>query len=245
VRGLRIHARVAAAPAPGAPRVVLVHGLVVSSASMVPVARVLAADHEVRAPDLPGFGRSEWPRKPLDVGGLASALGAWMDADGAGPALLVANSMGCQVAADLAARRPDLAHGLVLAGPAMDPDAAGIAGQAVRWALNCVREPPGYGGMLLLDLGRAGPWRGLATLRRAMAHRLDEVIPSLDVPVTVVRGEADALAPRAWAERLVRLAPRGRLEEVPGVAHSPNWSAPEALAAAIRAASGGHPGAPW
>lgn len=78
-----------------------------------------------------------------------------------------------------------------------------------------------------------------------MGHRLDAVIPSLDVPVTVVRGEADALAQRAWAERLLRLAARGRLEEVPAVAHSPNWSAPEALAAVLRAASGGRPGTPW
>jgi 2-hydroxy-6-oxonona-2,4-dienedioate hydrolase len=40
-----------------------VHGLVVSSRYMVPLAEVLACWFDVYAPDLPGFGRSEKPSR--------------------------------------------------------------------------------------------------------------------------------------------------------------------------------------
>jgi 2-hydroxy-6-oxonona-2,4-dienedioate hydrolase len=45
------------------PPVVLVHGLVVSSRYMVPLAEVLARWFDVYAPDLAGFGRSEKPSR--------------------------------------------------------------------------------------------------------------------------------------------------------------------------------------
>ena len=53
---------------------VLVHGLVVSSHYMVPTLKRLAAYHLVYAPDLPGFGESEKPRRILDVTGLSDSL---------------------------------------------------------------------------------------------------------------------------------------------------------------------------
>src|SRR5438067_13787370 len=59
VGGLRTHARVAGSPSAADGRgVVLVHGAVVSSRYMVPLARQLARDFRVWAPDLPGFGLS-------------------------------------------------------------------------------------------------------------------------------------------------------------------------------------------
>src|SRR4051812_29858976 len=57
-----IFARAATGRAPpGRPPVVLVHGLVISSRYMVPLARALAPDFPVYAPDLPGFGESGGP----------------------------------------------------------------------------------------------------------------------------------------------------------------------------------------
>src|SRR6476620_7295459 len=81
VGGLRMHARAATDAAHGvALPAVLVHGLVVSSRYMIPLAERLAERAQVYAPDLPGFGRSDHPDRPLDIAGLADALAGWMRA---------------------------------------------------------------------------------------------------------------------------------------------------------------------
>jgi pimeloyl-ACP methyl ester carboxylesterase len=101
--------------------VVLVPGLVVSSYYMVPTLKRLAAYHPVYAPDLPGFGESEKPRRVLDVTGLCDSLAAWMREIGLERAALVGNSFGYQIIGDLAVRHPNRFERAVLQGPAMDP----------------------------------------------------------------------------------------------------------------------------
>jgi pimeloyl-ACP methyl ester carboxylesterase len=65
--GLAVHARVADRVPPWFPAIVLVHGLGVSSRYMAALARELAPFYRVHAVDLPGFGRSEKPPRPLGV----------------------------------------------------------------------------------------------------------------------------------------------------------------------------------
>lgn len=72
VEGRRVHARESVddgAPAGRVP-VVLVHGQVVSSRYMLPLARRIAPHRRVLAPDLPGYGLSDDPGYPLDLEGL-------------------------------------------------------------------------------------------------------------------------------------------------------------------------------
>ena len=62
VNGLPMHARLCVnSGLESCPAVVLVHGLVVSSRYMLPVAEQLAPYYRVYAPDLPGFGKSAKP----------------------------------------------------------------------------------------------------------------------------------------------------------------------------------------
>lgn len=167
VDGLRMHARVPARGAPeGAPVVVLVHGLVVSSRYMVPTLSCLAPRYEVYAPDLPGFGRSEKPAGPLGITGLARALDGWMEATGIESATLLGNSMGCQVIAELALRNPARVARAVLQGPTMEPGARTLPRQVARLALDALREPPSLLLVELADLLAAGPSRSLRTLDR-------------------------------------------------------------------------------
>ena len=115
VDGLQIHYRISKKLVPeGRPAVVLVHGLMVSSRYMVPTLKRLARHYRTYAPDLPGFGKSEKPSLTLDMAGLSDALAAWMDALGLEGAALVGNSIGCQIIAELAVRRPELVERAVL-----------------------------------------------------------------------------------------------------------------------------------
>lgn len=212
---------------------VLVHGLVVSSRYMVPLARCLAGYHNVYAPDLPGFGLSEKPRQPLAVGGMADALAGWVRAVGLERPLLVGNSLGCQVAVEYAVRHPEAVSGLVLTGPTMDPSARTPLDHAWRWLLNLSREDPRILPVTALDFFRAGPRRTLHTYIHGLEHPIEERLPWVVVPALVVRGSEDTIVPDYWARDAARLLPRGRYLEIPGTSHALNFSNPEPLARAI------------
>jgi len=103
----------------GKPPVVLIHGLGATSASFLPTQWDLARDHHVFAVDLPGFGETDKPLRPLDPEYFARWLRAWMDAVGLRRAHLVGNSMGGRVALEAALTTPDRVDRLVLLAPSL------------------------------------------------------------------------------------------------------------------------------
>jgi pimeloyl-ACP methyl ester carboxylesterase len=235
VNDLRIHTRVSAQPVPGrAWSVVLLHGLVASSTYMVPTGMGLAPYFRVYAPDLPGFGRSQKPRRPLDVAGLADSLAAWMDAADLEHPALVANSSGCQFAVDFASRYPERCGPLVLLGPTLDTRHHGTPKQVVRWLADGVREPPSLNVIMAQDYRTFGLLRALRSVRSARKDVPEQKLPHVRTPVLVVRGAKDRVLPRTRAEALVQSLPQGRLEEVPGAGHTLNFNAPEAVVKLIR-----------
>jgi pimeloyl-ACP methyl ester carboxylesterase len=206
--------------------VVLVHGQIISSRYMIPTAKRLASRFRVFAPDLPGFGLSGKPSRILCVPELADALGGWMDAIQLGPAALVGNSLGCQIAVDLAVRRPELVDALVLAAPTIDPTARTATAQIVRWLRDWPGEHPSLALAHLQDFARAGLRRSLGTFRCTLADRLEEKLPRVQARTLVVRGTRDTIVPQAWAEQVARLLPRGELVLIPGGPHCVNYSTP-------------------
>ena len=214
--------------------VVLVHGLVVSGRYMVPTAERLSHSYGVFVPDLPGFGKSDKPARALNVSELADALDAWMEAAGIERAVLVGNSLGCQVIAEMAARSPDRVAGVVLTGPTVDPAGRTLYEQFKRLLVDATRERFSLIFVWLRSLFEAGLSRGWQTARHALEDRIEEHLPRVHVPALVVCGERDPVAPRAWAEQVARLLPRGRMVVIPGGPHALNYSAPDELVVLIR-----------
>lgn len=107
------------AGARGAPPVVLIHGLGATSASFLPTFVDLARDHHVLAVDLPGFGESGKPLRPLHPEFFARWLVAFLDAVAIERAHLVGNSMGGRVALEVGIRSPSRVGKLVLLAPSM------------------------------------------------------------------------------------------------------------------------------
>jgi pimeloyl-ACP methyl ester carboxylesterase len=221
VAGIRGHALVGGS----GPPIVLVHGLAVSSRYFVPLARRLAPRYAVLAPDLPGYGRSATPRRPLGIAELADALREWVDLAGIESAPLVANSMGCQIAVDLAVRAPERVRRLVLVGPTMDPSAPTLWAQWRRLVRDAIREPVGLNVAELRDYLRMGPLRIVATARDALAQELEPTLKRVRQPALVIRGEHDQIVSQAWAERVASALPEGRLVVVRGSAHATHWAA--------------------
>ncbi len=220
----RVHARASGDLTPEVRTpVVLVHGLVVSSRYMVPIAERLAPYHRVFATDLPGFGRSEGPLQTLDVAGLADALSDWMGEVGLERAALVGNSMGCQVIADLAVRHPGRVERAVLQGPTMDPLGRSAPRQVGRFLLDVPREPLSLIPIELLDYLSVGTRRAWRTFRYALEDRIEKKLPNMRVPTLVVSGSRDPIVPQRWAKEVVELLPMGRLCVIPGAAHAANY----------------------
>lgn len=234
--GARVHAAVAG-PDDG-PSVVLVHGLGVSHRYFRPLALDLATDTAVSAPDLPGFGRTVGPPRALDVRGLSTALAGWLRATGRAGSVLVANSAGCQFVVDLACHAPDVLGPMVLVGPTFERGHRRVGTQAWRLTLAGAKESKSLVPVLAQDYLVCGPRRFLASLRLFLEDRIEDKASQVDVPVVVLRGEYDAIAPQPWVQDLVRRFPRAEAVEVPGVGHALNWTAPGPVAAAVRRLAG-------
>lgn len=232
-RALRLHARVSdAAPGGGAP-VVLVHGYAVGSAYHVPLAARLAAHARVYAPDLPGHGASDADARALTIPELADALAAWMDAWGLRGALVVGQSLGCQIAAELAVRHRRLVAGLVLVAPTSDPAAPTVARQLARAARTAPFEPLALLALVVRDYARASLPVLVGELRELVAHRLEDVLPRLALPARVAGGALDFVVPPAGAERVARLAGAPAPAIVPRRAHAVHFEDPDAVARVV------------
>jgi 2-hydroxy-6-oxonona-2,4-dienedioate hydrolase len=229
VDGSRMHAVVLGA----GPPVVLVHGYGVSGNYMRPLARTLAPSFSAFIPDLPGQGKSARLEGQTTIAALADAVGGWIDVHELIRPAVVANSMGCQIVTDLAARRPDAVGSMVLIGPTVDPARRRAPHQLLDALRDSSREPFA----LLLRAARDDAGVGirmlLSTGRAVLADRIEERLPSIEQPTVVVYGENDGFVGPDWAERVAALLPRGRLVFVEDEPHAVHYTRPDLIATIV------------
>jgi pimeloyl-ACP methyl ester carboxylesterase len=218
VAGVRTHYRVAG-PRGGTP-VVLLHGLAVSHRYLMPTARAIARTHRVYVPDLPGFGLSGKPATVYDVTMHARHVAAFATGLGLPPACLLGNSFGAEVAAAVAADHPGVAAAVMLVGPTADRAARTRTRQTCRWLLDVPREDIRQARILLRDVRDAGPRRVFRTLGHSVRHRMEQTLGRVDVPVLLMRGERDPIAPQRWLAELARGRADTTIATVPGAAHN-------------------------
>jgi pimeloyl-ACP methyl ester carboxylesterase len=146
------------------------------------------------------------------------------------PGAVVANSLDCQVAVELAIRRPELISHLVLIGPTLDPYLRPWRRLVAGFALDCLREPPSLWWLIARDYAAMGPRRFAVTARYGREHHIEERLPLVVQPTLVVRGERDGFVSQRWCEEAAKLLPHGRLAVVPGEPHAAHYTAPRVVA---------------
>jgi pimeloyl-ACP methyl ester carboxylesterase len=225
---------------------------------MVPLARALVR-HQLRVwiLDPPGFGYSDKPQGVLSIREQAQLVAEWLSAIGCRPACLLGNSFGSQLAAGVAARHPGAVGRVVLLSPTVAPAVrrrlawlrmlhapagtrgrpSGTRGSKGRWRARLLArlhralgdEPP-LRVLNIAEYGCASLPRAVGTLRCAALEPIEQALPRISVPVLVIRADQDQLSSLDWARQLARLAPEGRLAELPGLGHDAFYQAADTVA---------------
>ncbi len=219
------------------PPVVLVHGLIVSGSYYQPVADFLDGEFNLYVLYLPGTGRSSARSGFRDIVESGDGLGRWMDLHDLTNAVLVSNSVGCQVLTMLAAKRPELVHSLVLVSPTMDPEVSSVIRILIRGLIDIPRENFGLWRVWLRDLVRTGPIHGIRLLRIAIDDPQLQRLGEIHVPAIVVGGERDPIVPERWVRAMAEGMPCGRAIIIPHTPHAMNYTSPRQLARIIRVAA--------
>jgi len=171
---------------------------------------------------------------------MAASFARWMEAHDLGTALLMGNSLGCQLATLLAVERPDLVAGLVLVAPTMDPRVRGPLRVMLRGSLDIPRERQSLWSIWLPDLRRSGIPRALRALMVSIKDDQRARLAKVQQPALVIGGERDPIVPPRWVREMAGLMPRARALILPGSPHAMNYSSPRDLARAVDTAIRGH-----
>ncbi|MFT4136576.1 alpha/beta fold hydrolase [Microbacterium sp.] len=202
----------------GEPLFLLIHGIGMGRMVFADLVTHLEGRGRIWTVDQPGYGEAPEPERTLTMERTADLVAALLRARGESAAVVVGHSMGSQVAAELAARHPDLVGALVLAAPTVDSGARRALRQVARLARDLPRE-----NLRELLLGgreylRAGP--NLRRKMRAMlVHRPEDAYPRITAPALVVRGALDGVSPHAWCAEVAQRLSGAPLVELDGHGH--------------------------
>ncbi|MCH1882620.1 alpha/beta hydrolase [Agrococcus sp. ARC_14] len=198
-------------PKPGAATVVLVHGIGMGQQYFGLLRHKLTSSFEVVALDLPGFGASPEPTESLPMPALADLVADALRSLVPGSCIAVGHSMGTQVVAELAVRHPELVERVVLIAPTVNPAERSGWKQAMRLLQDLANDPPIVAAIGARLYAQAGPRWYLRKLRTMLGHDIRPLLPRIEQPTLVIRGEEDRVSPAAWVDEVVAALPDGRL----------------------------------
>lgn len=204
--------------------VLCIHGLGGSSNVWTPILSALDGRRVIRI-DLPGSARSELPEGALTIEGYVESIKAVLDTLALGPVDVLAHSMGTIVAQHIAATYPDQVKSLALFGPLVAPPDAGrpniearaasartgvvalqeIANAIVAGAISreTRQQQPAVVALVRESIMRQTP-EGYAQSCEALARAQPAALEEIQVPVLLITGDQDGVAPPANVEAMAK-----------------------------------------
>ena len=237
------------------PPVVFVHGLGGAWQNWLENMPRTAQERRVLAPDLPGFGRSELPSEKVSVSGYGRWVDEFCERLGLGEVVLVGNSMGGFVTAEVAIQSPERVERLALVAAAgititnlrrrpvqtWGRIAAAVASYGAansraavtrpmlrHLALGFVmRHPTRLGADLCWEqLHAAGTLGFRDALDALMDYDFRERLGDIRCPTLIVWGTEDVLVPVGDADEYERLIPNARKILMEDTGHVPMLERP-------------------
>jgi pimeloyl-ACP methyl ester carboxylesterase len=239
--------------------VVFVHGLGGQWQNWLENLRRVALERRVVALDLPGFGLSPLPRERITIPGYARVVEAFCDGLGLDSVVLVGNSMGGFIGAELTIQFPARVErlGLVSAAgittanmyraPIITLSRAATAltvYTAARHRQIAARRVSRHAALALVArhpslLAPDLAWEALikgagkpgfdAALRACIEYDFRDRLPEIGCPTLIVWGENDAVLPAADAHQFERLIPDSRKLLMRDTGHVPQIERPRAF----------------
>jgi pimeloyl-ACP methyl ester carboxylesterase len=205
---------------------VLVHGIGLSHRVYGRLAARLAEHGAVVGLDLPGFGKDRRrPANAVSVEQLADYVDHVLSEANIESAVVIGHSMGAQVALELALKAPQRVEALVLVGPVVNPRRFSLLQQALALVRDSALEPWDTAVRVIRDYISCGVSWYLVEAREMMRYRTHVRVAELRVPLLVIRGQNDVIAPADWCDWLAAHG-SGSAQSVPGKRHLVIHSAP-------------------
>jgi len=219
-------------PPAGRPVAVAVPGLGLTAASYGGLIDALGAAVPTAVVALPAMGLRADPGAALDPESSADELAQRLDEHGltGGPLVVIGHSASCQVVAELARRHPHTVAGLVLVGPTADPRMSPRRRLVVRWLRTAAREDPRRVPGMLRSYATTRLSGFARALRAARRRDLRATLAATTVPVLLVGGPHDHLAPSGWLDALAATRPGIEVVTMTAGAHNLPQTHPTELA---------------
>lgn len=234
---------------------VLIHGYGSSTYSWKDVVEPLAKTNRVIALDLKGFGFSDKPEGDYSRVAQAEVVARFLEKLRIEKAWIAGNSMGGEIAANLAIRHPDKIYGLVLI------DSAGIRipgkSSVAPWYTTAPVVGPFLTAVALTSDGivkqgleksffddslvtservaayslplttRSGQAAAIAARRQFSEGNIESKLGSISAPTLLIWGRHDEIIPLDSGERMKRLIPGSELVVLEKCGHVPQEEMPE------------------
>jgi pimeloyl-ACP methyl ester carboxylesterase len=223
--------------------IILIHGLGNSAEIWASLISLLSKDFLVYAPDMPGFGKTPLAPEGVTIRTHVNYLKQFIDALGYPYVTLVGNSLGGWIATQYAVTYPESVEHLYLL------NSAGLRREETHspYAVSHVEAQLSFNHILgfslplprfiLDDIVRTSQMPAYSGFVQNydVQEELDNILPQLKVPTTIIWGQRDKIFPITCANDLHAGIANSTLHLLPHVGHMPQVQAPFEVARIIRA----------
>jgi len=222
--------------------IIILHGWNLESKKFSVLTRLLEKNKfRVYCPDLPGFGKSPKPEKPLNLDSYVDFVLRFMEKKKIAEAYFICHSFGGRIGIKLAAFYPEKVNKIILTGtPGLIP----VPRLKVLLYLYLAKI-----GKLIFSIPLLSGLENLAqkiiykmanasdyyhtdqslrvTFQNVVAEKLETYLPRIKSPTLLLWGDNDTFVPIGIARRMEILIPNCRLLSFPKVGHGLPYSHPE------------------
>lgn len=219
------------------PTILLLHGWIRAASANIYYANTITAfekkGYMVVAPDMPGFGVSKMPTRPLTLGDYADFIHEYMGTNHLHPDMLVGHSFGGRVIIEYLSRFPFHGKAVVMTGtPGYPPvrKAKMVASLIIAKVGNAVFSLPLLSkfsgtirGWFYYVVGARDFYRASGAMRQTFKNivtdQLDGKMKKMHIPTLLLWGSADEIVPVSVAGNMQKAIPGSTLSVIPSFGH--------------------------
>lgn len=215
---------------------ILLHGWKQDVSSFHSISEILKQHFTLWLIDLPGFGRSETPKKPFYVKDYAEIIADFIKENKLEKPNLLGHSLGGRVGIKLASEKPEILNKLVLessAGIKHEHDLLRLAGFAMAKIFNLlIPESLTFKKYLKHKFYKqvGSDYDDVKELKSTFINIINEDLtpdlPKIKNPTLVIGGEFDTAVPPRDQKKMYRKIPNSKLEILDKVSHFPHLENP-------------------